>query len=76
VARKPASKKTASKSEFVLFDVIYEDGATRSNRRVPRDILDGLDGDAPARTFLQAQDQEIARLSGHPMAPIKLVRRS
>ncbi|MCW2286739.1 hypothetical protein M2323_004503 [Rhodoblastus acidophilus] len=69
-------RKPGSKSEFVLFDVIYEDGATRSNRRVPRDILGGLDGDEPARAFLEAQDQEIARMSRHPMAPIKMVRRS
>jgi hypothetical protein len=71
VARKPGSK-----SEFVSFDVIYEDGAARSNRRVPKEILGGIEGDAPARAFLEAQDQEIARLSGHPMAAIKSVRRS
>jgi hypothetical protein len=71
VARKPGSK-----SEYVLFDVVYEDGATRSNRRVPKEILGGVEGDAPARAFLESQDQEIARLSRHPMAAIKMVRRS
>jgi hypothetical protein len=29
--------------------VFYTDGTRRSNRRVPREILGGLDGDAPAR---------------------------
>ncbi len=70
------ARKNASKSEFVLFDVTYEDGAARSNRRVPKEILGGLDGDEPARAFLEAQDREIALRSGHPMAPIKIVRRS
>lgn len=70
------ARKPASKSEFVLFDVIYDDGALRSNRRVPKDILGGLDGDAPARALLEAQDREIAERSGRPMAAIKTVRRS
>ncbi|MBB4198050.1 hypothetical protein CCR94_04875 [Rhodoblastus sphagnicola] len=70
------ARKPGSKSEFVFFDVIYEDGATRSNRRVPREILSGLDGDEPARAFLEEQDREIALRSGHPMAAIKTVRRS
>jgi len=50
-------RKPGSKTEYVLFDVIYEDGATRSNRRAPREILGGIEGDAPARAFLEAQDQ-------------------
>jgi hypothetical protein len=70
------ARKPGSKSEFVLFDVMYDDGAARSNRRVPKEILGGVDGDEPARAFLSAQDQEIARLSGRPMAAIKVVRRS
>ncbi|MCI4677702.1 hypothetical protein K9U39_02745 [Rhodoblastus acidophilus] len=70
------ARKPGSKSEFVLFDVMYEDGATRSNRRVPKEILGGLDGDEPARAFLETQDREIAQRSGRPMAAIKVVRRS
>jgi len=76
MSRKSGSKKAGSKSEYVLFDVIYEDGAQRSNRRVPRDLLEGLDGDEPARAFLEAQDREIAERSGAAMAAIKTVRRS
>lgn len=71
-----ARKKTDTKSEFVLFDVTYEDGAQRSNRRVPRDLLGGLDGDEPARNFIEEQDRENAERSGHPMGPIKSIRRS
>ena len=48
VARKPATR-----AEFTLFDVFYEDGSQRSNRRVPSEILGGLDGDAPARAVIE-----------------------
>ena len=70
------ARKPGSKSEFVLFDVLYDDGAQRSNRRVPKEILGGLDGDEPARAFLESLDREIAARSGQPMAAIKVVRRS
>ena len=40
------ARKPATRVEFTLFDVIYEDGSLRSNRRVPSDVLGGLDGDA------------------------------
>jgi hypothetical protein len=70
------ARKPGTKSEYVLFDVIYDDGSQRSNRRVPKDILGGLDGDEPARAVIEAQDREIAERSGRPMAGIKAVRRS
>lgn len=70
------ARKPGSKSEYVLFDLMSEDGAAPSNRRVPTDIPGGLDGDEPARAFLEARDREIARVSGRPMASIKAVRRS
>ena len=54
------------RAEFVLFDVVYEDGSQRSNRKVPRELLGGLDGDAPARTHIEQQDREIAAKSGMP----------
>jgi len=50
VARKPGTR-----AEFTLFDVFYEDGSQRSNRRVPSEILGGLDGDAPARAVIEEQ---------------------
>ena len=37
------AKKPTPRSEFVLFDIIYEDGSQRSNRKVPADLLGGLD---------------------------------
>jgi len=62
--------KKAPKGEFVLFNVVYEDGTQRSNRRVPAELLGGLDGDEPARAFLEQQDREIAEKSGQPALEI------
>ncbi|ACA16247.1 conserved hypothetical protein [Methylobacterium sp. 4-46] len=60
---------------YVLFDVYYEDGSRRSNRRVPRSVLNGLDGDAPAKQVIEEQDREIAEKSGRPpLAITRLVR--
>jgi hypothetical protein len=70
------ARKPASKSEFVLFDVVYEDGSQRSNRRVPAEILGGLDGDTPARTVIEQQDREIAEKSGQPPLRIKAIKRA
>jgi hypothetical protein len=73
MARKPG---TRSVGEYVLFDVVYEDGTQRSNRRVPADALGGLDGDDPARAIIEAQDREIAEKSGLPPSRIKSLRRT
>jgi hypothetical protein len=48
-----ARKKPNPKAAFVLFNVVYEDGSQTSNRKVPSDILGGLDGDEPARTVIE-----------------------
>ena len=70
------AKKPTAKSEFVLFDVLYEDGSRRSNRRVPGELLGGLDGDEPARKVIEQQDHEIAEKSGQPPLHIKSLIRS
>jgi hypothetical protein len=69
-------RKPGLNSEFVMFDVVYEDGSQRSNRKVPRELLGGLDGDKPAYGFLIEQDREIAEKSGRPPLKIKNVSRS
>jgi hypothetical protein len=61
---------------FVLFDVHYEDGSQASNRRVPADILGGLDGDDAARQAIEEQDQTIAEKSGRPRLAIERVVRA
>lgn len=71
-----ARKKPTPKTEFVLFDVFYEDGSQTSNRRVPGDILGGLEGDEPAREAIEEQDRQIAERSGRSRAPIKTIARS
>ena len=69
-------RKPGLNSEFVMFDVIYEDGSQRSNRKVPRELLGGLDGDKPAHGFLIEQDREIAEKSGRSQPAIKSISRS
>lgn len=70
-----AKKQQARPSGFVLFNVVYEDGTQTSNRKVPAIELGGLDGDDPARTIIEAQDQKIAEKSGNPRAQIKSLAR-
>jgi len=71
-----ARKKQPVETGFVLFDVVYQDGSRTSNRKVPSSELGGLDGDAPARAFIEAQDRKIAEMSGNPRGPIKTIARS
>jgi len=73
MAKKPG---TNPKNEFVFFDVVYEDGSQRSNRRVPAELFDDPKNDEPARGFIIQQDREIAEKSGRPALPIKSVRRA
>ena len=61
---------------YVFFDVVYEDGSRTSNRRVPRAILGGLDGDEAARKAVEEQDNAIAEKAGRPRIPIKKITRS
>jgi hypothetical protein len=70
------ARKPATRAEFALFDVFYADGTQRSNRRVPREILGGLDGDAPARAVIEEQDRLVAEKSGQPPPTVKSIRRS
>ena len=70
------ARKPATRAEFDLFDVFYADGTQRSNRRVPREILGGLDGDAPARALIEEQDRLIAEKSGQRALAVKSIRRS
>jgi hypothetical protein len=69
-------QKPTAQAEFVLFDVVYEDGRITSNRKVPGSVLGGVDGDAAARIMLEAQDREIAERSGRPRSRIKSVTRA
>jgi hypothetical protein len=70
------ARKPATRVEFTLFDLVYEDGSQRSNRKVPSEVLGGLDGDAPARAIIEEQDRLIAEKSGVPAIPVKSIYRS
>jgi hypothetical protein len=70
------ARKPTARTEFVFFDIVYEDGTQRSNRKVPADALGGLDGDEPARAEIEAQDRAIAEKSGLPPLSIKTIKRS
>ncbi len=61
---------------FVLFDVVFEDGSRASNRRVPMEILGGLDGDQPARDLIEQQEAEIAQKAGRPPRAIQSLTRT
>ncbi len=69
-------RKPGLNSEFVMFDVVYEDGTQRSNRKVPRTLTGGLDGDKPAHGFLIEQDRDIAEKSGRAPLEIKSISRT
>ena len=72
----PKKPGTNPKGEFAFFDVTYEDGSQRSNRRVPTSLLGGLeDDDKVARGFIIEQDREIAEKSGRSPLAIKSIRR-
>jgi hypothetical protein len=73
MAKRPGSNP---KNEWAFFNVVYEDGSQRSNRRVPAELLGGLEKDEPARGFIIEQDREIAEKSGRPALSIKSIRRA
>ena len=62
--RMPKKPGTNPKGEFAFFNVIYEDDFQRSNRRVPSELLGGLDGDEPARARSSA-----SRIAKSPRNP-------
>ncbi len=70
------ARKSTARLEFALFDMFYGDGSQRSNRRVPGEILDSLNGDAPARATIEEHDRLIAEKSGNPAMVVKSTRRS
>jgi hypothetical protein len=70
------ARRPATRAEFVLFDVFYEDGSRRSNRKVPSEILGDPNGDAAVRAVIKEQDRLIAEKSGNPVLVVKSIRRS
>jgi hypothetical protein len=74
--KKMAKKKqTNASDEFILVDVVYEDGSQRSNRKIPTSELTGFDDDVDIECIIEEQDRKIAELSGQPRGPIKSITR-
>lgn len=69
------AKKPTARQEFVLFNIVYEDGTQRSNRKVDAGLLGGLDGDEPAKAAIEEQDRAISEKSGLPPLRIKSITR-
>lgn len=71
------AKKPTARTEFVLFNVTYEDGSQKSNRKVPAEALgDPYDKDAAVRAAIEAQDKAISERSGLPPLGIKSITRA
>lgn len=71
------AKKPTARVEFVFFNVTYEDGSQKSNRKVPADVLDDpYDKDKAIRDALEAQDKAISEKSGLPPLAIKTITRA
>ena len=71
-----SKKKPRVDDSFIMFDVVYEDGARSSRRRVATVDLSEHDGDDHAKTVIMTQDRKIAEKSGHDRGPIKSITRS
>jgi len=69
-------KKKPADSEFLMFDVLYQDGTRSSHRKVPSAELDPLARDASVLAIIERQDRKIAEMSGTPRGPIKTITRS
>ncbi len=67
------AKKPTARVEFAFFNVTYEDGSQRSNRKVQADVLDAYDRDAAIRAAIEAQDKAISEKSGLPPLSIKSI---
>jgi hypothetical protein len=70
------ARKKPEPTEFLMFDVLYEDGSRSSNRRIAANEIDVFDRDAGIRAIIEAQDRKIAEMSGRPRPPVKSVTRS
>jgi hypothetical protein len=71
-------KSDPAESEFLLVNVVYEDGTQRSNRKVSQAQLTGFDDTADIRKAIEEQDAKIEEMSGQsrgPIASITLVKK-
>jgi hypothetical protein len=68
------AKKPTARVEFAFFNVVYEDGSQKSNRKVPADVLnDPYNKDKAIREAIEEQDRVISEKSGLPPLAIKSI---
>jgi hypothetical protein len=72
MARRSTVRRVA---EFILFDILYEDGTRTSNRKIPGGELGDIKGDLCAKTYIEAQDRKIAEISGKSRTAVKSLTR-
>lgn len=70
-----ARRKPTKGSDVILINVLYEDGSQLSNRKVHQADLAGFDEAAEILSAVEAQDEEIARISGKKRPAIKSIVR-
>ena len=70
------ARKKPMDGDFLMFNVVYEDGSLSSNRKVPTAELEGVKDPATARAIIEAQDREIAEKSGRPRGRVKSIDRA
>ena len=70
------ARKKQAPIEFVLFDVIYQDGSRTSHRKIQAPEPYEVDFEGRVRATIEAQDREIAEKSGRPRGPIKSIVKS
>jgi len=68
-----AKKAKAEPDNFVMFDVVYEDGTKSSRRKVNAVGLSKDEIEDFARTEIMNQDRKIAEMSGKPRGNIKSI---
>ena len=71
-----AKKAKAEPDNFVMFDIVYEDGTKSSRRKINASGLQKDEIEAFARTEIMNQDRKIAEMSGKPRGNIKEISRS
>ena len=71
------ARKPTARVEFAFFDVTYEDGSQRSNRKGPAEVAnDPYDKDKAIREAIEEQDRAISERSGQPPLAIKSIKPS
>jgi hypothetical protein len=68
-------KRRSDTSDYLLVNVLYEDGSQRSNRKIMASQLSGFDDEADIRQAIDEQDRKIAEMSGQPRAAVKTITR-